>query len=141
MADNISTALGTPMTVEIKGKEYKTSPLTLNDLGEFVNYIKQQRLKVVNSVDNFEEAEKAEMRREILTSHISEQEVFAEMTTMSGVRFLIYRALRKNENITLENASELVDMSNLDQLIEVVDAMVGMGSSPPVPPSEEVENS
>lgn len=136
MPDSIEAAVGVGPTIEIKGKEYRLSPLTMFDLAEFTGYIRTQRLKVVNSVDNFGEAEQAALRREVLHEYISDQEVLIEMTTMSGICFLLYRGLRKNEGITLEKVCELVDMSNLDMLTDVVNTL-GEGLRPPVIPEEE----
>lgn len=134
--ENLSDMAGTGISVEIKGKTYDLAILNLKDLAEFEGYIRSQRLKQFLSASNgLDPLEKRGMVTSILQMAISEDEVVAEMGSISGACFLLYRALRHNPGIELDNMGDLVDLQNLPEITAILQAIGARG----LPPTEESE--
>ncbi|NVM21312.1 MAG: hypothetical protein HWN68_05985 [Desulfobacterales bacterium] len=111
---------GTPRIVEIKGKEYRMSPLDIDDLAEFETVATIQRNKALfESIKSsgLEDTLIAEAIGATASRPISLNDITKYMWTMTGVRFLLWRTLRKNHpQMKQEDAAKLVDFENLEQI-------------------------
>jgi len=140
--DSLADAAGRGVTIEIKGREYEIAPITLGDLAEFESYVRSQRIKsFLSSTEGLDSNERKEVLTELCMRTLADDDVSREMTTLSGVRFLLWRALLKRQpNLTLDDINDLVDISNLD-IVSAIVQTVG-GAEPENPPNEkEVETS
>ncbi len=115
---------GTPRTVEIRGKEYKVSPLDINDLAEFDTVVMKQRNKAL-----LESLKDAELDNKVIAEAIgataakpvSLSEINENMGSMTGVRFLLWCVLRKNQpNLKLEDMGNIVNLDNFGDAQEIV---------------------
>lgn len=117
MRDNLADVAGVPRTVIIKDKEYIVSQLTIDDMAEFENYIKGERIKTLISATRGLDPL---MQKELIKEAMSES-TDSELQTMKGVRFLLWRMLKNNKGIPpLEKMGELVMMDNLPEVMGIV---------------------
>ena len=136
--DALSDAVGAGMTVEIKGKVYKVSRLNLDDIAEFEAYIRSQKLKdILKATEGMEWNERKELIADTQRQNVSEAERTIAAETIGGVRFMLYRVMKDNKGLTLENMDELVDIGNFNEVQAVVNSIGGEEAANP--PSEEAE--
>ncbi len=137
--DSLANAAGKGVTLTIKGKEYAISPITLGDLASFEAHVHSNRIKIfLKSAGDLPADEKKAILMELVSQIVDQDDVSKAMTTIDGVRFLLWKALsRECPELTLDAASELVDVENLDEISTVVQALGGGAENPPV---EEAEN-
>lgn len=128
-AENLSDAIDPPLTVKLKGKEYKLSPLTPYDFAE------AERYYIAQNLDNFLErtrivkgvilpdSTRGLAIAEIVNKTIGLDEV---VVTYRGKLHLIYLSLKKlTPDITLE-AMFLIDSVGLDVLDFLVAHITGI---------------
>jgi len=120
---------GTPRTVEIRGKEYKVSPLDIDDLAEFETIVKMERNKALfRSLEGsgLKDAVIAEAIGATVARPISLSEIDKNMSSMVGVRFLFWSALRRNHpELKLEEMGKLIDLDNLKEVSKIVSGLGG----------------
>jgi len=125
-----------PVTLNIDGKKYAVSPITIGDLADFEQTVKSARLKTFLDVAKAVEMdveEKAGQVSRILNTPFTNEDFQAELATMSGVRFMAFQSLKKaHPKITLEVVSSFV---NLDEVMEVINAISGIGRMSEADPS------
>jgi len=135
MADSIANAAGTGVTVTIRGEDYKIRPLTVRDLAEFESYVRSKRIKALigdGAAEGLLPEERTRLVRDLASTPPSTEEVSAEMSTLGGVAFLLWRMLRKDRpGLTLVEASELVGMDNLQEVSAVIEAVSGTDEGNP----------
>ena len=133
--DSLGSTVGKGITVTLKGKEYNLSPITIDDLAAFEKYIKSQRLaEFLASSENIESGEKARIIQSILSSPLVDEGITAEMNTISGIRFMLYRALRGNKGIELEKMGEIIDKDSIQEVFTILNE--AGGTFPPPPAAE-----
>ena len=136
MADSLSNAAGKGVTLTIRGKEYKINPLTVRDLAEFEAYVRSKRLRMfLGESGNMPVEERAKIVRELCGQPPTDTEVAAEMSTLDGVRFLLWKALaRSDPALTLDSVGDLVGVDNLNEVSGVLQAVSGTDEENPTGP-------
>jgi len=127
MADKLEDISKSGITFSIKGKGYKLGVLTIRDLADFRQYIKGEKIKLIQ--DNVKEPkERIELISKVLDSPIDETR---EMGTMDGVCFLLWKALEKGQKeLTLEAVDKLIDLDNIGEVSEVLMKLGGKVEAP-----------
>lgn len=120
---------GTPKTVKIKGKEYKVSPLTIDDLAEFELVVREERnralLRALEGSD-LEESLLAEAIGSAAAKPVTLKDIDKNMGSMIGVRFLLWCALKKNQSeLKLTEMGKLIDMDNFEEAAGIVAELGG----------------
>ena len=126
--NQLDKVAGRPAMVNIKGKEYKLSILSINDFADFEKMVRQERLqKTVNSLQEAGVDAKAiaEAAQSIMAKELPFAELQLMMNSVTGVRYLLWCAMKQNHNIKLEEVGEVVDLNNLPEIIEVIDSLGG----------------
>ncbi|MQY70199.1 MAG: hypothetical protein GH145_04995 [Firmicutes bacterium] len=120
---------GTPRIVEIKGKEYKVSPLDIDDLAEFETIVRMERNKAL-----FRSLKDSGLENEVIAEAIgataakpvSIKDIDDNMGSMIGTRFLMWSALKKNHpEIKLEEMGKLITLENFEDVKKVVSELGG----------------
>ena len=121
------TASGIPIT--IKGKEYKLGIFGMRDLADFRQYIKGQRIKIIQDVV-IDKVERIESINTIMDGNVNETK---ELSTMDGVCFMLWRSLQKYQpEMTLKDADELIDLNNIAEISNVIMKIGGQVKNPPM---------
>jgi len=133
MADSIANAAGTGVTVTIRGKAYKVVPLSVRDVAEFESHVRSKRMKAaMPAVAEMERSERLDLLRILASTPPTSLEVTEEMQSIEGVAFLLWRSLRKTApSLTLEQAGDLVDMNNVEEVSTVIQAVSGTDEGNP----------
>jgi len=120
---------GTARTVEIKGKEYKVSPLTIDDLAEFEVIVRSVRNKaLLRSLEgsDLKDSLLAEAIGAAAARPVSLSDIDKNMGSMIGVRFLLWCALKKNHpELKLEEMGQLIDLDNFEEAAGIVAELGG----------------
>ena len=111
--DKLENITGSGIPITIKGKEYKLGIFNLRDLADFKQYLKGQRIKIIQ--DNVaDKIERIESINTIMDGEINETK---ELSTMDGVCFMLWKSLQKYQpEITLADIDELIDLDNYDEI-------------------------
>ncbi len=112
-----------PVTVEIGGKSYKATPLTLKDFGEIKALIRKGWMTALNDC-GIDQVELRYVRALTASRPVDMSVIQAEMASPDIVPFVIWLALRKHNKITLEEITEATD--DIGELANVVAAISGM---------------
>ena len=128
MSDKLEniTASGIPIT--IKGKEYKLGIFGMRDLADFRQYIKGQRIKIIQETiaDN---TERIAIIDNILDGNVNETK---ELSTIDGVCFMLWKSLQKYQpEMTLKDMDELIDLDNYSEIFNIVMSVGGKVKNPP----------
>jgi len=121
------TASGIPIT--IKGKEYKLGIFGMRDLADFRQYIKGQRIKIIQEsiADNIE---RITIINNILDGNVNETK---ELSTMDGVCFMLWKSLQKYQpEMTLKDVDDLIDLNNIAEISNVIMKIGGQVKNPPM---------
>ena len=120
---------GTPRTVEIKGKEYRVSPLDIDDLAEFEVVVRSVRNKaLLRSLEGsgLEDSLLAEAIGAAAARPVTLKDIDKNMGSMIGVRFLLWCALKKNHpEVKLETMGQLIDLDNFEEAAGIVSELGG----------------
>lgn len=125
----LGSMTGAAKTVEIRGKEYKITPLTLEDLADFEDFIKKERKK-----ETIESLKEAGLSENILADKIIEiskksiglDEVNEFMSTMTGVKRLLFVVLKKHQkDIKEEDMGKLVTLDNFEEVGDIISELGG----------------
>ncbi len=115
--DKLENITGSGIPITIKGKEYKLGIFNMRDLADFRQYIKGQRIKIIQDVVA-DKAERIESINTIMDSNINEKK---ELSTMDGVCFMLWKSLQKYQpEITLQDTDELIDLDNYDEIFNTL---------------------
>ena len=115
-------ATGKGVEVIIKGNPYILHPILMDDIWEFGAYVKSQRIKLLNSVEDTKLRQK--MIFEVLDKDFTGKELDKEMKKPKGIMFLLWKALRND--MTLKQVNELIDADNLDEVLNIVSGLYGV---------------
>lgn len=120
---------GTPRIVEIRGKEYKVSPLDIDDLAEFEVVVRSVRNKaLLRSLEgsDLEDSLLAEAIGAAAARPVTLKDIDKNMGSMIGVRFLLWCALKKNHpEVKLEEMGKLIDLDNFEEAAGIVAELGG----------------
>ena len=139
----LSKLTAQPTEIEIRGKTFKVSPLTIDDLAALEQWVRQERLVTFMRASKQVSIDPATYSRTMigLTSMpISADEVSAETSTIRGTRFILWRMLQRHQpQIKLERLGDLVDVNNLDEISAIISAIGGLEpeEETPNPPAEK----
>jgi len=116
----------------LKGKKYTFLEPGLDELALFESHVKSKRLETyLDAAKNVPPEEKQNMITTILRTPLDQEAVTEELNTLEGVRYMLYLCLRKNEGVELDNLSDIVDLSNLDEATAILDGIGGEEVDPP----------
>jgi len=125
--DKLENIIGSGVPVTIKGKEYKLGIFNMRDLADFRQYIKGQRIKVIQEI-TIDDTVKIKLINNVLEGDINEMK---ELSNMDGVCFMLWRALQKYQpEMTLDDADKLIDMDNIAEISNIVMSIGGKGKNP-----------
>ena len=138
------------ITVEFGGKKYQASPLKLADFAEFRAWIRDEKLtsfmraakKAVLSPKQFSAGVDAiadapmKIGRDEEGNLTADDPMALEMTTETGLRYLLWRSLlHKHPKVRLEDID--LEYAEIAQVIEVVTKLTGLS----IPVEEDDEDS
>jgi len=126
--DKLENITGSGIPITIKGKEYKLGIFNLRDLADFKQYLKGQRIKIIQDVV-IDKAERIESINTIMEGNINETK---ELSTMDGVCFMLWKSLQKYQpEITLQDVDELIDLDNYDEIFNTLMKIGGQVKNSP----------
>ena len=115
--DKLEDITGSGISVTIKGKEYKLGIFSMRDLADFRQYVKGQRVKIIQATIVSME-EKLILINSVLDSNVNETK---ELQTMDGVTFMLWRSLQKYQpEITLTDVDNMIDLDNISEISNVL---------------------
>jgi len=115
--DKLENITGSGISVTIKGKDYKLGIFSMRDLADFRQYIKGQRVKIIQATIVSME-EKLILINSVLDSNVNETK---ELQTMDGVTFMLWRSLQKYQpEITLADVDNMIDLDNISEISNVL---------------------
>ena len=115
--DKLENITGSGIEVTIKGKEYKLGIFSMRDLADFRQYIKGQRIKIIQATIVSME-EKLILINSVLDSNVNETK---ELQTMDGVTFMLWRSLKKYQpELTLADVDDMIDLDNISEISNVL---------------------
>jgi len=125
--DNLEDIAKSDITFEIKGKQYVLKVLTIRDLADFRQYIKGEKIKLVqNTVRDPEE--RIKLIQQIINSSIDET---VEMGTMDGVCFLLWKSLvKEHKDLSLSQVDEMIDLTNIAEISTLLAQLGGQIKRP-----------
>ena len=112
-----------PADVEINGKTYRATPLTLDDFGEVKALIRKGWQAALDDC-GIDQVELRHIRALTASRPVDMSVIQAEMASPDIVPFVIWLALRKHNKITLKEITEATD--DIGELANVVAAISGM---------------
>ena len=115
-------ATGKGIEIEIKGKPYIVYPNTMGDLSDFEAYVKSQKIKLLNAVED--KVMRENMIFSILSKDLPVKELEKEMKKPKGLMFLLWKALRND--MTLADVNDLIDTDNLDEISNIIVGLAGV---------------
>lgn len=126
----VAKAAGKGLEITLKGEVYRITPLTINDLAEFEAFVKSQRLKVfLNATkgdDGLTSKERIDTITKIASQEFTDTDIGEHMATITGTRFLMWRALSKEQpKLKLEDMGTLIDMNNFKEIADLLNAVSG----------------
>ena len=112
------------LKLTLKGKEYIAFEPDINELAMFESHIKSQRLETFLSASgSMTPADRQGAISAILKESISSDEIQAELTSLDGVRYMSYLILKGNPGVTLDTMGDIIDLSNIGDVIAVLDSL------------------
>ena len=115
--DKLENITGSGIEVTIKGKEYKLGIFSMRDLADFRQYVKGQRVKIIQATIVSME-EKLILINSVLDSNVNETK---ELQTMDGVCFMLWKSLQKYQpEITLTDVDNMIDLDNISEISNVL---------------------
>jgi hypothetical protein len=115
--DKLEDITGSGISVTIKGKEYKLGIFGMRDLADFRQYVKGQRIKIIQATIVSME-DKLILINSVLDSNVDETK---ELQTMDGVCFMLWRSLQKYQpEITLADVDNMIDLDNISEISNVL---------------------
>lgn len=112
--------------IVVGGETLKWQPLTVNELAEFEHYARAERMKYIFEVVKDIEDRKALIRElDSIDFNINE---FAK--TLTGIKYLLWLAVKRDNQITLEEFGSLITLDNIDELTEVIENILPGGGTP-----------
>lgn len=123
--NGIDKIAGIGITIKIKGKDYKLSPLTIGDYGEIAAFTKAMRLRIFEMADP---SISMKDKIEILQATPTADEIDAVMRDIAGVTCQLYLQLKTHHpEITRQEVARLIDMDNYR---EITDTLIMMNAEP-----------
>jgi len=115
--DKLENIIGSGLPITIKGKDYKLGIFNMRDLADFKQYIKGQRIKIIQrTIESMEE--KLILINSVFDSNINETK---ELQSVDGVCFMLWKSLQKYQpEMTFADVDKIVDMDNIAEVSNVL---------------------
>lgn len=112
------------LPVELKGKKVTVRELDLKAYGEIENFVKAKHARLFRlTAIGMKPKEINKEIMKIIKSSFTPEELANEMSASDCVFFMAYLAIRHNKGVTEENVGDILDISNLNDVTSLVDAM------------------
>lgn len=110
-----------PLEIELKGKKYKLSPIGFIDFGDFAQYIKGQKIKLTENIDD------KELRLQMIEKIMNEPiDLEREYSSPNGIAYIAWKAIQKEQpDVTLKDINKLIDLDNFDQVSVILSNLGG----------------
>jgi len=116
--DKLENITGSGIPITIKGKEYKLGIFNLRDLADFKQYLKGQRIKVIQDSIKYDSAEMRKKEIEIIQKGVPGNSTEAKAERLRLISNIItdYKTERMEmiENILDSNINETKELSTMD---------------------------
>ena len=125
---NLPKMSGKPIKTTVGGAERLVHPITIGDLAEFEQHCKELDLKAfMEQVSpHLDAAERGQLILQILSRPMLNSQMEAELASMKGVRFIIWRAVSKGDDkFSMEDASNI---DNFEEVVEVINGISALGA-------------
>jgi len=125
--DKLEDIAKSDIAFKIKDKEYTLKVLTIRDLADFRQYIKGEKIKLIQDTVKDSE-ERIKLIQQIINSSVDET---MEMGTMDGVCFLLWKSLSKeNKELTLSQVDDMIDLGNIAEISALLAQLGGQVKRP-----------
>ena len=129
MSDKLENIIGSGIPITIKGREYKLGIFGMRDLADFRQYIKGQRIRLIQNALEMG-PERIGIICNILSDEVNETK---ELSTMDGVCFMLWKSLQKYQpEMTLKDVDDLIDLNNIAEISNVIMKIGGQVKNPPM---------
>ena len=116
----LAQTVGAVRTIEIGGKEYGVNELTLGDWTDFEEYVRKQKSHRLIEASKEAGIGATDLLKAI-NAPLGEDEINGEMSTISGARFLLWKALHgADETMSLEQASALITLGDIPKILPAI---------------------
>jgi len=115
--DKLENIIGSGLPITIKGKDYKLGIFNMRDLADFKQYIKGQRIKIIQrTIESMEE--KLILINSVFVNDVNETK---ELQSVDGVCFMLWKSLQKYQpEMTFADVDKIVDMDNIAEVSNVL---------------------
>lgn len=121
---DLAKIAGKGTEVEIKGKKYIFSPLTISDMAEFESHIRSNLINdflTATKDADIDSNERIKILNNLATKEISDFEVAKHTNSWSGGCWLFWKSLVKNHpEIKFEDMGDLIDSENLAEIMTIL---------------------
>jgi len=162
MSDKLENITGSGIPITIKGKEYKLGVYGMRDLAEFRQYIKGQRIKIIQDVMQYDNEEMRKKEIEMIQDTVKDEKERArlivvilsdyrtdrmkiidnildgqineqkEISTVDGVCFMLWRSLLKYQPGM--TLKDMDELIDLENYKEIFDIIMNIGGRAKNPP-------
>lgn len=115
-------------------KTYALSALTIGDMAAYRDFLKRKKMAALRAaLDGM--PEKATELVKAASAPVTDEDVKSGMAELSSIVFLLSRSLlKKQPEMTVEKAGELIPLSGMNELTGIINAMMGGGATSENPP-------
>jgi len=115
-----------PLEIELKGKTYKLGPIGFIDFGDFAQYIKGQKLRLVDYIKDKEL--QLTMTEKIMNQPL---DLDKEYGTMNGICYMAWKAIQKYQpEVTLSDMNQIIDLDNFEKISIILGNLGGTIKNP-----------
>lgn len=126
--------------IELKGKKYTIRELRLKEYGDAENFIRSMHVDLYrNSAEGVDPDKIEETVAKMIRAPYTPEELGEIMASPSCSEFVVYLSLRHNEGVTRENISEIVDLTNVSEVNEIIQALQGEDEDESPPETAETK--
>lgn len=120
----LAETVGTTTDITLAGRAYKVEKLTLGDWADFEQYARDKhRANIIATAKEIYGDDIPDNVFEKATKPITEDELEEYQGTISGITFLLYKALVKRDpDITI---AKIANMVTLDDIATITEAIMG----------------
>ncbi len=124
---SIADATGhSTVEIELKGKKYILSALTVKDYGEIEDVTKRERKTELREIIKEFELEKGEAAK-FMVQELKEFTLTKALATLKGSTRVVYHSIRKlDKDFTFPQAEELVSIKNVTDILVRIGELGGM---------------
>ena len=135
MSEDLSKAAGRGVEVEIDGKKWTVSPLTMGDLADFQSHVRGQRLATLREhLAGLSEEQQRDLILAVINTPVDGDEMDREMATFAGFRFLLWKSLGKaHTDLELDAVGQMLDAKAIAELLAVIQGISGIGEDENAP--------